>query len=107
MSKKDKLEEVVDTQETLEVTPKFSENIGEFENRIAMSALNGEDSLETSKEIMAIINRKWQGLNGARFCVYKGIKVFPIGEREEIEEEMDRSIGEMLHGGNEGTVETG
>ncbi len=68
-------------------------------DKIALAKANGDESIETTPEIISHYNRG--GLNGAKFFIYSGIKVFPVGEQESIEAEMDEPVANKIHGKDE------
>lgn len=78
------------------------ETVSEFLDKIATAQGAGEESIETTPEIIAHFNRR--GLNGADYFFYAGIKVYPYGKKEEIEARESQPIAERLHGKDEGRV---
>ena len=78
--------------------PEDSQN--EFENRIARAQLNGEAWVETTPNILQLFNRN--GLNGAKYFVYKGVKVCLQGEAEQIEKDEALTIEERTFGKTKG-----
>lgn len=68
--------------------------------KIAQAKMEGADSVETSPEIIAHFNRR--GLNGAKYFIMDGIKVYPTGKTEEIEAEEDMPISQKVFGPSEG-----
>jgi hypothetical protein len=79
------------------------ETVSEFMDKIAQAKHAGEESIEASPEIIAHYNRN--GLNGAKFFIYSGIKVYPTGKTQEIEDEINTPLGQTLHGAQEGKLE--
>lgn len=63
----------------------------------------GEEWVETSPEIIQYFNRN--GLNGAKFFIYEGIKVAPFGESEAIEGSNHEQLGQRIHGTAEHLVD--
>lgn len=55
-----------------------------------------EEWVETTPEIIDHFNK--QGLGGARYFVYKGIKVCAEGELEPIQEYLAKTMEERVHG---------
>lgn len=80
----------------------YIETLATFEARISEAQMAGDEWIETTDEILKFFNRK--GMNGAKYFVYKGIKVCLKGEREEIEKECDEPLSRKLFGSSEGTV---
>ena len=74
--------------------------ISEFLGAIEIAKSEGEEWVETSKEVIAHYNRK--GLGPSNFFVYGGVKVCEEGNREAAEKELDRDLAQELHGRNEG-----
>lgn len=67
-----------------------------FQGRIAAAKHQKVESIETSQEIIDYLNPN--GLNGAKYFIYQGVKVYPEGKTAEIESEEDKPIHERLHG---------
>jgi hypothetical protein len=91
--------------EAKEKARKYAENAGavtEFMASIAAAKAVGEDWVETSADV--IQRMMPQGLGGAKFFIYQGIKVCEYGQKEAVEADMDRPVGERLHGSGEGKV---
>lgn len=87
-----------------------TETVNEFLNKIAVAQGAGEESVETTPEIIAHFNKRGLGINPLtgkpnRHFVYNGIKVYPNGERDQIEAEQDEPLGQRMHGKEEGTLE--
>jgi hypothetical protein len=84
-----------------------NESVGDFIGRIATAQLDGKDtgeiqSIEASEKIIKHFNRK--GLGGSEYFIYQGVKVYPLGKTEEIEERESISADERMHGTSGGTV---
>lgn len=58
--------------------------VSRFLDAISHAKMTGEESIETTQEVINHFNR--QGLNGAKFFIYSGIKVYPLGKSDEIED---------------------
>lgn len=58
--------------------------VSKFMDAISQAKMVGAESIETSQEIIDHFNRT--GLNGAKFFIYSGIKVYPLGKSDEIED---------------------
>lgn len=78
------------------------ETISTFLDKIATAKGQGEESIETTPEIIAHYNRN--GLNGAEYFIYNGIKVYPLGKKAEIEAKENEQLGQKIHGVQEGVV---
>lgn len=79
------------------------ETVNEFMGKIAVAQSQGLESIETTNEMIAHFNKK--GLNGGKYFIYGGIKVYPLGKTEEIEEDEQTPLTEKLHGTQDGTFE--
>jgi hypothetical protein len=84
-----------------------NESVGDFVGRIATAQLDGKDTgevptIEASEKIIKHFNRK--GLGGSDYFIYQGVKVYPLGKTEEIEERESVSADEKMHGVSGGTV---
>ena len=75
----------------------------EFEHKISAAVHQKVESIEATQEIIDYYNPN--GLGGSKFFIYKGVKVFPTGRTEEIENELDQDLSEKIHGKNEAFVE--
>lgn len=80
----------------------FGQDIRAFESVIGRALGSGQTELEAPQEVIDYHNPN--GLNGARFFIYKGIKVYPAGEMEAIKKEQSIQLGQRLHGAKEGIV---
>lgn len=83
------------------------ETLGQFEMKVAQAIASQHTDapvewIETSPEVMA--HYQPRGLNGAKFFVYRGIKVCPYGMVEKIEEEMNEPLAQKIFGKEEGVV---
>lgn len=58
--------------------------------------------METSDEVIKYYNPA--GLGGAKYFIFEGIKVFPLGLRDEIKGAEEEQMGRRLHGSKEGKV---
>ena len=87
------------------VVDDVKETVSSFLDKIAVAKNNGEDSIETSPEMIAHYNRR--GLNGAEYFILSGIKVYPTGKRAEIEAREAEQLGQKIHGIQEGVVLNG
>lgn len=74
-----------------------------FQATVKAAKMQGVESLEATDEIIQYLNPT--GLNGAKFFIYDGIKVFPVGKTDEIEAEMNESLYKKLHGENTAFIE--
>lgn len=73
-----------------------------FMDQIEQAKINGDEWVETTKEIIHHYNRK--GLNGAKYFVYNGVKVCERGKLDEIINEMNMQEGHKVFGPTEGIV---
>ncbi len=78
------------------------ETVNSFLDKIAVAKSNGDESIETTPEIISHYNRN--GLNGAQYFIYSGIKVYPLGKKAEIEKKENEQMGQKIHGVQEGVV---
>lgn len=81
------------------LSDEFKAQLNEFLSDISMAKLNGEEWVETTPEVIASFNR--QGLKGAKFFIYQGIKVCEHGKTQEIIAQMDKPLTTMLFGPEE------
>lgn len=72
------------------------ETVNAFLDKIALAKSQGQDTIETSQQIIDHYNRN--GLNGAEFFIYQGIKVYPFGRQAEIEAEQKMTLEEKKFG---------
>lgn len=84
--------------------------VSEFLTSIAIAKHEGQEWVETSKEIIAHYNKRGLGVNPVtgkenRFFIYDGVKVCEPGMIESIEQEMNTQLGVRIHGKDEGIVE--
>lgn len=78
------------------MTNEFVDVMTTFQNQVKAAKIQKLDSLEAPEAVFTALNPT--GLGGAKFFIYEGIKVFPIGKTEEIEEEMNTSLYDKIHG---------
>lgn len=64
--------------------------------------MNNEDEIEASDEIIKYYNRN--GLGEAKYFIFEGIKVYPMGKTEEIQKTEAEGLAQRLHGAKEGVV---
>lgn len=74
-----------------------------FESKISRAQFDGVDHIETAQPVIDYFNKK--GLNGAKYFIYKGIKIFPVGTAAKIMEEEQTPLSVTLHGAMEGKIE--
>lgn len=87
---------------------RLKESINEFIGRVAQAQLENYDgtgagSIEAAPHIIAHFNRK--GLNGAKYFIFQNVKIYPIGQTEEIEAQESVPLEEKLHGKEGGIVD--
>jgi hypothetical protein len=71
------------------------DTVSKFLDKIAVAKSMGDESIETSVDIIRHYNRR--GLMGSEYFIYEGVKVYPVGKREEIEDLMKISVEESRH----------
>lgn len=82
--------------------PEILQTLGEFEGIVAHALHEGEEWVETTPEIVKYFNRN--GLKGADYFIYKGIKVCEYGKREAIVDHENEQMDYRLHGKGEGVI---
>lgn len=73
-----------------------------FLDLISVAKSSGQEWVETTPEIIAHYNR--QGLKGAKYFLFNGVKVCEIGQKAAILAEIDQPLSVKLHGAEEGKV---
>jgi hypothetical protein len=71
------------------------EKVSNFLQKIAIAQAEGNPYIETSEDIIQKFNP--MGLNGAKYFIYHGVKVFPNGQAEKILEEEQIPIEQRIH----------
>lgn len=82
-----------------------SDTLNSFEVKCLTAKNNGQEWVETTPEIIALMQPR--GLGGSKFFCYKGVKVCEFGKSEEIQAECDIPMGKKLHGEGEAIVLSG
>jgi len=85
-----------------EITDHFGQDIRDFISQIAVCKSQGMEELESSNEIIKYYNRG--GLGDAKYFIFEGIKVYPLGQMETIKKEAEEQMSVRLHGHKEGRV---
>lgn len=80
----------------------FGQEVREFESIIGRALGMGETELEASQPIIDYYNPA--GLGGTEYFIYKGIKIYPVGQIAKIKAEESVQLGQRLHGAKEGKV---
>lgn len=75
------------------------ETVNGFLDKVACAKLAGDEWVETTQDVIRHFNRN--GMNGAKFFIYNGLKVCEFGKIEEIEAEMNEPVGRKIHGSSE------
>ncbi len=78
------------------------ETVHTFLDKISQALLSQEEWIETSPEIIRHYNRN--GLNGAKYFIYQGIRVCEAGQLEAVQDELNRSMNDRAHGNSEAKV---
>lgn len=81
------------------------ETVHTFLDKISLAKSQGDDSIETTDAIITHYNRA--GLNGGKYFIFQGIKVYPKGQTDAIEAEERQQMGQKLHGSSEGRLDGG
>jgi hypothetical protein len=76
-----------------------------FQELIAVAKANGQEWVETTPEIIKILQPR--GMGPVNYFIYHGVKVCEIGKREEITDELSTPMGKKIHGESESTVISG
>lgn len=87
------------------ITKDEHETLTTFQSRIDAALLEGTDWVETSPAIIKYFNRS--GIGKAEFFIYKNIKVCEQGQSERLQKGLDRPLGQILYGENEGKANQG
>lgn len=72
-------------------------------DKISCAQLSGDEWVETSPEIIKHYNRN--GLNGAKYFIYQGIKVCETGKLEEVIKETTMTMGQKVFGPGEAVIQ--
>lgn len=78
------------------------ESVYSFLDKIATAKREGLEWVETTPDMIRHYNRN--GLNGAKYFVFEGIKVCEHGMSEKLEEDHSEDMAVKLHGKNEGKL---
>lgn len=81
------------------------ERMSDFIEKHARALAAGEMWVETTPEIIKLLQPN--GLNGAKYFCYKGVKVCEFGKIDEIEDEESKTIHDRLHPDSKTTVISG
>lgn len=84
------------TTEPTTVLDDAKETTREFLERLDVAKREGEEFIEASDDIISFYNRR--GLNGGKYFIMEGIKVYPIGKMDEITAKEDESMEQRMHG---------
>lgn len=78
-----------------ETARQLAAQVQEFEQQIHMAKIQGDEWVETEEAIINLFNKS--GLNGAKYFIYKGIKVCKTGDLEAILDDESKSHEERMH----------
>jgi hypothetical protein len=81
------------------------ETVQEFMARVARTQLAGDEAIEAREAIFKYFNRK--GTNGSDYFWYQGVRVCPLGKKDEIIAREEVSTYERLHGTADGRIVRG
>lgn len=86
--------------------PAPKEDLNMFLNKISCAQQEESEYIETTPEIIKSYNRKGLGKDAEgrdiEHFMFQGIKVYPYGKREEIEERINEPLSNRMHGKGEG-----
>jgi hypothetical protein len=78
------------------ITKQQRETLSEFQSKIDIATIEGEEWVETSPEIISHYVRSGLGKSG--YFIFKNIKVCEYGKCEALKSDMSRQVGDIVHG---------
>lgn len=87
------------------VSKEHHDTINSFFDKIHRATIEGQEWVETTKEIIDHYNK--QGLGRSEYFIFQGIKVTEYGKSERIQKELSKQLGQVLYGDSEGITNQG
>lgn len=101
-------EETKTKQQRVQTIDPFGDDLRMFETTVAraihsqMNGLTDEAKVEVDQSVIDYYNP--HGMGGAKYFVYKGVKVYPTGEMDAIDEEESIHTNDKMHGTSGGKI---
>lgn len=79
------------------------ETLNQFYSKIHRATIEGQEWIETSKEIIDHFNKGGLGPH-AEYFIFQSVKVTEFGKSQRLKEELERPLGQILYGDDEAKV---